>query len=94
MLKMALPDCAIDEKCCSVDGGRGRPSIFVPTLKDLTAQRSPPPGIYQSKKNANAYRHGGQHPREGELGAAGIDWSIARFFIESKVYKVLVLQRK
>ena len=47
---MALPDCAINEKCCSVDGGRGRPSIFVPTLKDLTAQRPPPPGIYQGKK--------------------------------------------
>ena len=23
MLKMALLDCAIDGKCCSVDGGRG-----------------------------------------------------------------------
>ena len=23
MLKMALFDCAINEKCCSVDGGRG-----------------------------------------------------------------------
>ena len=38
--------------------------------------------------------HGGQHPREGELGAAEIDWCIARFFIECKVYKVLVLHRK
>ena len=35
MLKMALLDCAINEKCYSV----------VPTPGDLTAQESPPPGI-------------------------------------------------
>ena len=43
MLKMALFDCANNEKCCSVDGGRG--IFFVPTPGDLTAQESPPPGI-------------------------------------------------
>ena len=35
MLKMALLDCAINEKCCSFDGRLGY----------LTAQESPPPGI-------------------------------------------------
>ena len=42
MFKMALFDCAINEKCCSVDGGQGHlPSFFVPTAGDLTAQESP-----------------------------------------------------
>ena len=46
-LKMALFDCAINEKkSCSVDGGQGiYPLCFVPTPEDLTAQESPPPGI-------------------------------------------------
>ena len=50
MLKTALFDRAIDEKCCSVDGG-------VTTPEDLTAQESPLPGIChprQNQKNANA----------------------------------------
>ena len=43
MLKMALLDCAINEKCCSVDGGRGICPLFV--VPDLTAKESPTPGI-------------------------------------------------
>ena len=39
MLKTALFDCAINEKCCSVDGGRG---ISPPFL-------SPPRGFWQLK---------------------------------------------
>ena len=39
MLKMALFDCAINEKCCSVDGGRGICPLF----------SSPPRGIWQLK---------------------------------------------
>ena len=42
MLKMELLDCAINKKCCSVDGGRGICPRFFPTLGDLTAQESPP----------------------------------------------------
>ena len=46
MLKMALFDCAINEKCYSVDGGRGIcPLFYIPTPGDLTAQESPPLGI-------------------------------------------------
>ena len=49
MLKMELFDCAINEKCCSVDGGRGVCHFFfVLTPGDLTAQKSPPPGICHS----------------------------------------------
>ena len=39
MLKMALFDCAINEKCCSVNGGRGICPLF----------SSPPRGISQLK---------------------------------------------
>ena len=46
MLKIELFDCAINEKCCSVDGGWGIcPVFFDPTPGDLTAQKSPPHGI-------------------------------------------------
>ena len=52
LLKTALFDCAINEKCCSVDEGWG----ICPLLLDLTAQESPPPGIChpRQKKKANA----------------------------------------
>ena len=39
MLKMTLFDCAIDEKCCSVDGGRGICPLF-----------SSPPGGFDSSR--------------------------------------------
>ena len=39
MLKMALLDCAINEKCCSVDEGGGICPLF----------SSPPQGIWQLK---------------------------------------------
>ena len=39
MFKTALFNCAVNEKCCSVDGGRGFwPSFFVPAPGDLIAQ--------------------------------------------------------
>ena len=41
MLKMALFDCAINEKCCSVDGGWGIRGLFL----------SPPRGIWQLKSS-------------------------------------------
>ena len=71
MLKMALFDCAIDEKCCSVDGGRGVCPLFsVPTPGDLTAQESPPPGICHPRQK-NMLMSGGQPG--GGLGAGRID---------------------
>ena len=52
MLKMALFDCAINEKCCSVDGGRGICPLFA---GDLTAQESPPREFVIQGKKKNAY---------------------------------------
>ena len=68
---MALLDCAINTKCCAVDGGRGIFPLF----------SSPPRGICQlkslhsrefailGKKNANS----GGSTREGEGGWAQVE---------------------
>ena len=62
MFKMALLDCAINEKCCSVDRGRGNCPLFL----------SPPWGICQLKSP-----HPREFAIQGKkmlmLGAAGID---------------------
>ena len=60
MLKMGLLDCAIKQKCCSVQGGRGNP---IPG--DLTAQESPSPGICHPRQKKKLLKLGG-HPRRGE----------------------------
>ena len=57
MLKMALFNSAINEKCWSVA------LFFLPILGDLTAQESLPPGNLPSKAKKNAYARG--------LGSAG-----------------------
>ena len=56
MLKTALFDCAINEKCCSVDGGRAFALFFRPHLGGFDSSRAPTPREFaiQGKKNANA----------------------------------------
>ena len=56
MLKMALLDCAINEKCCSVDGGRGICPLFSSPPRGIWQLKSPHPREFaiQGKKNANA----------------------------------------
>ena len=56
MLKMALFDCAINEKCCSVDGGRGICPLFSSQPRGIWQLKSPHPREFaiQGKKNANA----------------------------------------
>ena len=58
MLKMALFDCAINEKCCSVDGTEDRAFavFFCPHPGGFDSSRVPSPGNLPSKakKNANA----------------------------------------
>ena len=49
MLKMALFDCAINEKCCSIDGGRGICRLF----------SSPPLGICHPRQNREGGGGGG-----------------------------------
>ena len=56
MLKTALFDCAINEKCCSVDGGRGICPLFSSPPRGIWQLKSPHPREFaiQGKKNANA----------------------------------------
>ena len=56
MLKTALFDCAINEKCCSVDGGRGICPLFSSPPRGIWQLKSPHPRKFaiQGKKNANA----------------------------------------
>ena len=44
MLKMELFDCAINEKCCSVDGGRGICPFFRPHPGGFDSSKVPTPG--------------------------------------------------
>ena len=61
MLKMALFDSAINAKCWSV-------ALFsLPTLRDLIAQESLPPGICHPRPKKNDYARGSAW----ELGGAG-----------------------
>ena len=74
MLKMALLDCAINEKCCSVDGGRGICPLFSSPPRGIWQLKSPHPREFaiQGKKNANA-RESARREGGGGLGAGGID---------------------
>ena len=76
MFKTALFDCAINEKCCSVDGGRGICPFFLSPPRGIWQLKSPHPREFaiQGKKKLKtgvslAERWGGG----GGLGAAGID---------------------
>ena len=73
MYKTALFDCAINEKCCSVDGRRGIPFFFRPHPGGFDSSRVPTPGNLLSK--AEKMLMPGVQPGGGEggLGAAGID---------------------
>ena len=74
MLKTALFDCAINEKFCSVDGGRGICPLFSSPLRGIRQLKSPHPREFamQGKKNANARGQPGG-VGGGGLGAGGID---------------------
>ena len=58
MLKKALFDCAINEKCCSVDGGRGICPLFSSPPRGILQLKSPQPREFaiQGKMNANSRR--------------------------------------
>ena len=74
---MALFDCAINEKCCSVDGGRGICPLFSSPPRGIWQLKSPHPREFaiQGKKMLMP----GGPPGGGGwgLGAGGIDWCIS-----------------
>ena len=76
MLKMELFDCAINEKCCIVDGGRGICPFFSSPPRGIWQLKSPHPWEFaiQCKKIPMP---GSQPPGGGGLlDAGGIDWCI------------------
>ena len=74
MLKMALFDCAVNEKRLQCWRRTGHlPPFFVPTPGDSTAQEPPLPGICHPRQKML----GGQAGGAGlGAGAGGIDWCI------------------
>ena len=46
---MALLDCAINKKCCTVDGGRGICPLFSSPPRGICSSRVPIPGNLPSK---------------------------------------------
>ena len=73
MLKTALFDCAISEKCCSVDGGRSICPLFSSPSGEFDSSRVPTLGNLPSKAN-KTLMPGDQPGRGGgALGASGID---------------------
>ena len=69
MLKTALFDCAINEKCCSVDGGRGICPLFSSPLWGIWQLKSPQPGNLLSKAK-KMLMLGGQPG-----GGGGVGWT-------------------
>ena len=67
---MTLSDCAINKKCCTVDGGRGICPLFSSPPRGICQLKSPHPREFaiQGKKNANS-----RGSARGGLGAGGID---------------------
>ena len=61
MLKMALLDCAINEKCCRDDGGWGIYPLFSSPPRGFDSSKVPTPGefVIQGKKNAEVRRSAG-----------------------------------
>ena len=66
---MALLDCAINEKYCSVGGGRGICPLFSSPPRRFDSSRVPTPGNLPSKAK-KMLMPGGQSGKGGGLGAA------------------------
>ena len=71
MLKTALFDCAINEKCCSADGGRAFALFFSLHPGGFDSSRVPTLGNLPSKAKKMLFP-GGQ-PGKGRLGGTGND---------------------
>ena len=74
MLKMALLDCVVNEKCCSGGGGRGICSLFSSPPRGIWQLKSPHPREFalQGKK---MLMPGDQPWRGGGGGVAGRSWN-------------------
>ena len=84
MFKMALFDCAINEKCYSVYGGQAICPLISSPPRGIWQLKSPHPleFVIQGKKMLMPR---GQPGRRGGGGAAEIDWCITVFEKEKKL---------
>ena len=57
MLKMSLLECAINEKCCSVDGGRGICRLFPSPPRGSWQLKSPCPRTYVPYQTKHYFKH-------------------------------------
>ena len=69
MLKTAVFDCAINKKCCSVDGGRVFALFFRPHAREIDSSRVPTPGNLPSKAK-KVLMPGGRPVKGGGIFAA------------------------
>ena len=74
MLKTALFDCAINEKCCSVDGGRSIALFSRPHPGGFDSSRVPTPGNLPSKAKKMLMPGGAPGGAPGGRGA-GRSWN-------------------
>ena len=65
MLKMALFDCAIDEKCCIFYGGRGICPHFSSPPRGIWQLKSPHPREFAIQDKKNVYTRGSARGEEG-----------------------------
>ena len=71
MLKTTLFDCAVIEKCCSVDGGRGICPLFSSPPREIWQLKSPHAPSNLPAKAKKMLMPGGQP----EGGGAGRSWN-------------------
>jgi len=76
MLKTALFDCAMNEKCCSVVGGRGIWPVFSSPPRGIWQLKSPHPREFAIQGKKMLMPGGQPGGGGGGLGAAGIDWPL------------------
>ena len=72
MFKMVLFECAINENCCSVDGGQGVCPLFSSSPRRILQLKSPHPQEFAIQGKKKMLMPGGGDG-VGVLGAAGID---------------------
>ena len=74
MLKMALLDCAINEKCCSVDEGGGICPLFSSPPRGIWQLKSPHPREFALPSKAKKMLMPGGQPGGGGVGGVLGGW--------------------
>ena len=92
MFKMALFDCAINEKCCSVDGGRYICPLISSPPWGFDSSRVPTPRNFPSKAK-KMLMPGGQLGGGGVVAGHSWNW-LMHNFLKKKNIKLLITFQK